>query len=100
MLHRLLSLVLALAASVTGTLAASRRPLVAIQPLGHLDATVIAQVRAGIVETFDVDVVVLPERPLPATAYYAPRHRYRADRLLEDLEREAAGCYAKIVGVT
>lgn len=100
MLHAFLPVALALATSVTGSVGATRRPVVAIQPFGHLDAAVVTRVRTGISQRFDVDVVVLPERALPADAYYRPRNRYRADRLLDDLEREAAGRYAKVVGLT
>ncbi len=100
MLHAFLPVALAIATSVTGSVGAARRPVVAIQPFGHLDAAVVARVRAGVSQCFDVDVVVLPERALPSDAYYRPRDRYRADRLLDDLEREAAGRYAKVVGLT
>jgi archaemetzincin len=95
-----LPVVLAIAASLTGSHAASHRPAVAVQPFGHLDAAVVEQVKAGIEARFDVDVVVLPERALPASAYYRPRDRYRADALLEALDREATGPYAKVVGLT
>jgi archaemetzincin len=41
----------------------------------------------------DVDAVVEPAAlPLPAFAYYAPRRRYRAERLLEHLNRELERC--------
>jgi len=92
MLHILLPVVLALAAP--------HRPVVAIQPYGHVDAAVVDRVRAGVAADYDVDVVVLPARELPAAAYYRPRARYRADALLDDLDREAAGKYTKIVGLT
>src|SRR5262245_9380246 len=92
MLHILLPVVLAFAAP--------HRPVVAIQPFGHVDPGVVARVRAGVAEAYAVDVVVLPEKELPAAAYYRPRNRYRADALLEDLDREASGKYTKIVGLT
>lgn len=100
MLHGFLPVALALVTSVTGPLAVNRRPVVAVQPFGHLDAGVVTRVQTGIRERFDVDVVVLPERALPAAAYYRPRDRYRAERLLEALEREASGRYVKVVGLT
>ena len=100
MVHKLLPVALAIAVSATGSFAASPRLVVAIQPFGHLDASVVKKVQAGIAKRFDVDVVVLSERALPASAYYRPRDRYRAERLLEVLDREAAGKYTKIVGLT
>lgn len=100
MVTKLLPVVLALAMCATGSLAASPRPVVAIQPFGDLDEGVIRQVQAGIAGRFDVEVVVLPGRELPAAAYYRPRDRYRAERLLDELERDAAGRYAKVVGLT
>jgi archaemetzincin len=99
MLNGILPAMLALVTSVTGSLSVDR-PVVAIQPFGRLDADVVARVESGIRERFDVEVVVLPERGLPAAAYYEPRDRYRAERLLEALERAAAGRYAKVVGLT
>jgi archaemetzincin len=100
MVKKLLPVALALAMCATGSLAASPRPVVAIQPFGDLDEAVVRQVQAGIAGRFDVEVVVLPGRELPAAAYYRPRDRYRAERLLDALERDAAGRYAKVVGLT
>jgi archaemetzincin len=100
MLSALLPVALALVMSVTGSLGPVRRPVVAIQPLGRVDASVVDDVRAGIVGRFDVDVVVLPVRALPASAYYPARDRYRADRLLETLDGEPAAAYAKVVALT
>lgn len=42
---------------------------------------------------------IMNPEPLPSTAYYAPRGRYRADKLLEFLEKNKPG-NAKLVGFT
>jgi archaemetzincin len=94
----LVSAVLVLASS-TGTLAANRRPVVALQPYGPVDATVIACIAADVRARFNVDVVVRAARGLPSSAFYAPRNRYRAERLLDDLDRASDGAL-RIVGIT
>ncbi len=49
---------------------------------------------------YNADVVILKEKELPPHAYYRPRRRYRADKLLRYLERITAGKYTKVVGIT
>ncbi len=100
-MHRiLLSVALVLVSSAAGALGATPRPIVAIQPFGPLRAGVVETVKSGIEQRYNVSVVVLPERPLPESAYYRPRHRYRAERLLDSLASETGGQYAKVVGLT
>jgi archaemetzincin len=99
----LLPVALVLMSSASGSLGVDTRPVVALQPFGALRAGVVATVKSGIERRYNVSVVVLPERPLPDTAYYRPRHRYRAERLLDTLDAvgdSAGGTYAKIVGLT
>jgi archaemetzincin len=96
----LLPVALALLSSASGSVSPDSRPVVAIQPLGPLRHGIVEMVTAGIERRYDVRVVVLPERALPEAAFYKPRQRYRAERLLDALERESAGRYAKIVGLT
>jgi archaemetzincin len=96
----LLPIALALASSASGAYGSDSRPVVAIQPYGALRAGLVATVKSGIEQRYNVSVVVLPERPLPDAAFYRPRRRYRAERLLESLAAERDAKYAKIVGLT
>ncbi len=75
-------------------------PSVALQPLGDVDCSVVEQLADHLHTAFGTDVVVFPAQPLPSSAYYAPRHRYRADRLLEYLDRETSTGYQHVIGVT
>ena len=75
---------------------------VCLQPLGTVRASVLAVVERGIAAAYGFTVRSLPPRALPATAFYKPRKRYRADRLLDHLVAEVvptAGC-ALVLGVT
>lgn len=75
-------------------------PSVAIQPYGGFSAADIETVRTGIARLYAVTVVVLPSRPLPESAYYEPRKRYRATKLLEDLDGLPDAPSSKILGLT
>ena len=75
-------------------------PVVAIQPFGKVKAEDVAAVKAGITELYAVSVEVLPEKPLPKSAYYAPRDRYKADLILEVLEFEAHADITKVIALT
>jgi len=79
---------------------AAPQPCVAIQPLGMVKAGDIAWVRAGIEALYAVKVEILPEKPLPTTAFYPPRERYKADKLLDFLSTESPAEFTKVVGLT
>lgn len=49
---------------------------------------------------YAVSVRRLPAEPLPRSAFYAPRHRHRADKLLEHLASKAPADALRIVGLT
>jgi len=76
------------------------RPVVAIRPLGAVDPAAVAHVGDGIRELFNADVVVLEGERMPRSAFYAPRRRFRAERLLETLDRGADRRFTKVVGLT
>ncbi|MEO0017209.1 MAG: hypothetical protein RLZZ522_492, partial [Verrucomicrobiota bacterium] len=65
--------------------AAAAKPIIALQPLGEIAAKDIEAARAGILAVYDVEVRVVPTLKLPAAAYYPPRSRYRAEKLLDFL---------------
>ena len=79
---------------------AAELPVVAIQPLGRMKPEDIARVQTGIRALYAVDVEVLPEKPLPKSAYYPPRERFKAEKLLDSLELETDRRFAKVIGLT
>lgn len=74
--------------------------VVAIQPLGKVREQDIARVKAGVTALLALTVVVLPEKPLPKSAWYKPRERYKADRLLDALEAGKPVSCDRVVGLT
>jgi archaemetzincin len=56
--------------------------------------------RRSLVSFYSAEVVVLPRVPLPRDAYYAPRHRYRADSLLTFLESRLPSDAYRLIGAT
>ena len=75
-------------------------PVVALQPFGALDPVVLATVADHVRSLLAADVAILPPRPLPDSAYYAPRHRYRGDDLLAFLDRATPPGYSRVIGIT
>lgn len=75
---------------------------VCLQPLGKVDAAVLGAVERGVAAAYGFTVRSLAVAPLPAAAYYRPRKRYRADKLLDHLVAHVvptAGCDL-VLGVT
>ena len=70
------------------------RPRVCVVPLGPHDRPLLLAVMRGIEELYGLEVEIREPVALPASAYYAPRGRYRAEKLLEFLDRRArpGGC--------
>src|SRR5689334_605189 len=99
------------AAAVAGAQALSRRARARVapvarrtlylQPLGdELPADDVALVKAALEGIIGWEVKVLPVAALPAAAWYAPRRRYRAEKLLDFLDtREPPDCL-RILGLT
>jgi archaemetzincin len=73
---------------------------IALQPLGGVKAERIDVVKRGLEEAFGVEVVLLENRPLPKSAWYAPRSRYRADDLLEHLKEIVPAKHPVVIGIT
>jgi archaemetzincin len=75
---------------------------VCLLPLGKHDPRLMASAAAGIRHLYGFPVTVLPARDMPASAYYTPRKRYRADTILDYIVDEVApghDCFA-IMGFT
>jgi len=73
---------------------------VAIQPFGKMPAAQVEKVKAGIPPLYAVKVEILPAKPLPKEAYYEPRERYKADKLLDFLASGIAPEFTKVIGLT
>lgn len=70
-----------------------------IQPYKGFADEDLEVVKRGINELYRLDVEILRERDLPTQAYYEPRNRYLADRLLADLQTHGADT-TKSLGLT
>ncbi len=73
---------------------------VAIAPLGPFPAALLDEIERGLVAELRVAVVRAGPFALPQSAYYRPRNRYRAERLLDFLRPEMRAPATRILGVT
>lgn len=74
------------------------KPLICILPLGKYDSFLLGKSVTGIKHLYDFPVRVLKSQPMPKEAYYPPRKRYRADRLLDIIDRDyIPGSACKII---
>jgi len=79
----------------------SSKVVIAIQPYGKFDKRVVEDVKKGVLKFYSgAEVKILPNASLPKAAWYKPRKRYRAWKLLLDLEKINNWRYTKIVGLT
>ena len=75
--------------------------IIAILPLGdRLPKADISLVEEALVRFYGLPVRILPRVPLPKSAYYAPRRRYRAEKLLAYLESVRPPDALQILGLT
>ena len=73
---------------------------IAIQPLGAVKAERMEAVKKGLEKSFGLKVEILAEKPLPQEAWYAPRGRYRAGKLLEFLHDKSDAAHQLVIGIT
>jgi predicted Zn-dependent protease len=83
---------IALAAFTTGAARADQpRPFtVCVQPLGKHHASLLPVIERGIAQLYGVATRQLEPRPLPGSAYYKPRRRYRAEKILAHVDATIA----------
>jgi archaemetzincin len=75
-------------------------PVVAILPLGKVDQDVLDRVAKEIQARLRVQVRFESPRELPKAAWYAPRKRWRAEKLLEAVDADPPKGAWKVVAVT
>lgn len=78
----------------------STPPTVVLVPLGEVDDAALHAIREGIEAHARVSVRIDPVRPLPAEAFYAPRKRWRAEKILDALDADPPQGAWKVVAVT
>src|SRR5688500_2823841 len=97
----LASLALAHALSLVEPAPATRGEVVLVT-LGKVDADIVDEVERSLRERLQVDVRRIERLALPRKAFYAPRKRWRADRLLDFLLEQIpdAPKTTRILGLT
>lgn len=73
---------------------------VALAPLGPFSEGLLAEIDRGLRAELRVGVVRVGPFALPVAAWYAPRQRYRAERLLDFLRPHMVSPATRILGVT
>ena len=72
----------------------------ALMPLGDVDDEAIQTVKSSIESAFPWSVVILAAQPLPQSAWYAPRKRYRAEKILDWIAPQVPEGADRIMGLT
>ena len=87
-----LAIAAAIVLATAGTAAADQpKPFtVCVQPLGKHHRTLLPAIERGIEYLYGVRVKRLAHRPLPKKAYYKPRKRYRAEKILAYVDAKLA----------
>lgn len=76
---------------------------IAIQPFSGFDTVLLPVIKKGVEDFYSdltISVTILPETNLPSSAWYSPRSRYRAEKILKYLNTLRNGSYTKIIGLT
>ena len=95
------ALAIALFISASALADSSTRHIVYLQPLGaELPDADVAMVRAGLTGMYGLEVAILPRVPLPRTAWYPKRERYRAEKILTYLDTLLPKDGVRILGLT
>lgn len=77
-----------------------KQTVIAIQPLGEVNQERLNIVKKGLEDAFGLKVETLEAKPLPKEAWYEPRSRYRADKLLTFLGDQTDVKYRIVIGLT
>lgn len=90
--------VLALAVALVS--AAEPGRIISVVPFGKVEQRTLDVMKEAIEARVNATVRFEAERPLPAAAFYAPRKRWRAEKLLEALDADKPAGAWRIVAVT
>ena len=77
-----------------------REKSLAIRPLGPVKGEIVNRVADAIGGVYRLNITLLPAADLPASAYYNPNRRYRAEKLLDFLDEGTPGGYDRVLGLT
>jgi archaemetzincin len=100
-MRRALGLVVALALLLAAAPALAAGQVFYLQPLGpELPDADVEMVKRALTEVYGLEVQTLPRLPLPQSAWYAPRRRWRAEKLLAYLQPLLPRDGARILGLT
>ena len=91
---------LAALAFLAATTAAPVERTVVILPIGKVNSSYIEAVSAAVTVAADVKVRVDPQRELPKAAWYAPRKRWRAEKILDAIDADPPEGAWKVLAIT
>ena len=95
------SSIIVLAACLPGRLRAADKKKLYLQPMGpKLSDKDVAMVKEALREFYAFEVVDLPRIKMPKSAWYAPRKRWRAEKILDVLEELCPKDAHRILGLT
>jgi len=80
--------------------AAPAERTVAIVPLGKVNPAILEAVAKAVTAVADVKVQIETPRDLPKEAWYAPRRRFRAEKILDALDADPPPGAWKVLAVT
>lgn len=80
-------------------LALAEDRIIRLVPLGDVEPELLAEVSKAFTARVDATVEIAKREDLPADAFYKPRKRWRAEKLLDFLDTKAPGAW-RVVGVT
>lgn len=81
----------------------SGKHAIAILPFTGVDKRLVQEIKSGVEKRLQVEITLLNELSLPASAFYKPRARYIADSLLQFLQQQNDLYplkFEKIIGIT
>ncbi len=73
---------------------------IALLPYKNFDTSLVSFVKTEITSFYNCDVIVMPQKNLPAFAYNKSRHRFRADSLLRYQKNYNTAATLSVVGLT
>ena len=85
---------------LTNTTKFTKSTTILVQPLDFEDVKLLTFVKNGIEKYYHFNVLLLKSKPIYNDAYYKPRNRYRADKLIKILKAAKTNEANFIIGIT